>query len=110
VVFNNDVTTNAVVNNIPDEMLNAGEAVLFHNYPNPFKNNKTFAYKLAKGGDVQLTVNSFIGQHIATIVSQSQEAGSYSVYWDTSDISPGVYFYSLKVDGLEWVRKAVKIK
>jgi hypothetical protein len=110
VVVNNDVTADAVVNNIPDEMLNADEEVLFHNYPNPFKNNKTFAYKLAKGGDVQLTVNSFIGQHIATIVSQSQEAGSYSVYWDTSDISPGVYFYSLKVDGLEWVRKAVKIK
>ena len=39
-----------------------------------------------------------------------QSEGSYSIDWNTSDIAPGIYFYTLRVDGVEWVKKAIRIK
>ena len=79
-------------------------------YPNPFIERTTFAYTLDDPGQVELIIHTYTGQYVTTLVSEQQRKGSYEIDWNTSDIAPGIYFYTLKVDGVEWVKKAVKIK
>lgn len=81
-----------------------------NNYPNPFRNSTTFTYSIGKPGLVELLIHSYFGQYITTLVNEQHDEGSYSINWNTTDIAPGVYFYTLKVDGLEWVKKAIRIK
>ena len=50
-----------------------------------------------------------MGQLISKLVKMNQETGNYSVDWDSANIPAGIYFYSLKVNGLLLVKKAIKI-
>jgi hypothetical protein len=46
---------------------------------------------------------------IDCLVDDTRAAGNHRVDWYTSDLAPGIYFYSLEVDGFEQVRRAVKL-
>ncbi|MFH2095048.1 MAG: T9SS type A sorting domain-containing protein, partial [Bacteroidota bacterium] len=70
----------------------------------------TFTYKTGIDGFIELEIHDQYGNFITALVSESQPAGSYSVDWNAVDIAPGVYFYSLKVNGVIWVKKAIKIR
>lgn len=94
----NSVTRPALVNavselNIPEEF------ALFQNYPNPFNPSTMIQYSLKQSSPVSLKVYSLIGVEVATLVQQQQEAGNYSVQFNTNsngqNLSSGVYFYRL---------------
>ena len=36
-----------------------------------------------------------IGQKVATLVSQTQQAGFHQVEWDAGDLASGIYYYQL---------------
>ncbi len=95
---------------IEDRTLLPEGFAISQNYPNPFKNSTMFTYSISKPGLVELVIHSYSGQYITTLVSVQQDEGSYSISWNTTDIATGVYFYTLKVDGLELVKKAIRIK
>ena len=79
-------------------------------YPNPFRERTVFNYSIGKVSHVELIIHSYTGQYITTLVSQQQDKGSYTIDWHTADIAAGVYYYTLMVDGMEWVKKAIRIK
>jgi hypothetical protein len=97
--------------NIPgnDIRLNQEKTELKQNRPNPFEINTTIDYSLAEGGEVVLAVYNDKGQIVAQLDQGLKASGSYSVLWNASNISQGVYYYSLKVNGVELVKKAVKL-
>jgi len=43
-------------------------------------------------------------------VDSYQEAGHKSVTWDGSNLSSGVYFYRLTVEGLHQVRRMILLR
>ena len=55
---------------------------LFQNYPNPFNPSTTIAYEIAAPAQVRLTVYNAMGQHIRTLVNETQTAGLYEISWD----------------------------
>jgi hypothetical protein len=73
------------------------EFALNANYPNPFNPSTQISYKLAKGGDVKLTIYNSVGQHVATLVNQQQRAGAHNITWRAGNLSSGIYFYQLDV-------------
>ena len=87
---------------------------LSQNYPNPFNPSTKIDYSLEKAGMVSLKVYNVLGQEIATLVNDRQEAGSYSVPFNTNkgtlSLSSGVYFYRLEVGSLVSVKKLVLLK
>ncbi|MFA5834340.1 MAG: T9SS type A sorting domain-containing protein [Bacteroidota bacterium] len=83
---------------------------LDQNYPNPFNPSTTINYVLPMSGNVTLKVYNLIGQEVATLVNDYQQAGGYNVKFDASKLSSGVYFYSLNAGNYTQVKKMMLLK
>ena len=86
---------------------------LFQNYPNPFNPSTTIEYALPNASKVRLAVYNLLGQEVAVLVDDVQEAGTYRVRLDASALSrasSGVYFYHLSAGEFSVAKKMVLIR
>ncbi|MBN2858180.1 MAG: thiol protease/hemagglutinin PrtT [Candidatus Delongbacteria bacterium] len=90
---------------IDDDALLPVEPVLHQNYPNPFNPETTIMYSLSADADVRLAVYDIAGREVAELVSVRQARGNHSVNFNAENLTSGIYFYRLSVDG-----KAVQSK
>lgn len=72
----------------------------------PFSRVTTISYTLPHECSVLLTACGLNGRQVATLVSSRQEAGFYSVNWNTNNLAPGIYLYRLEAAGFEESRIA----
>jgi hypothetical protein len=72
---------------------------LQQNYPNPFNPITTFSFAVPHLSHVTITVTNVLGQQVATITDEEYPAGSYTHAWDATNLSSGIYFYKMLVDG-----------
>lgn len=72
---------------------------LHQNYPNPFNPSTTISYTVDKPSHIELVVTNSIGQSVSTLVNSIQQSGNYTVNFDASGLSSGIYTYWLRVDG-----------
>ncbi len=77
--------------------------------PNPFSESTTVYYTLERAGRAQLMANSADGKQLRVLTEARLEAGQYQHVWNTTDLSPGVYYVTLLLDGEPIVKKAVKV-
>jgi hypothetical protein len=61
-------------------------------------------------GFVQLKVFNSLGQEIATLVNEKQNAGKYEVKFDASRLPSGIYFYSIRVNDFVQTKKMTLLK
>jgi len=91
--------TAMLIGEVPDDVDNdvqPGEFGLAQNYPNPFNPTTTIQFNLAQKSNVKLTVYDVLGNEIATLVNDLRQAGANTVQFDGSNLSSGVYFYTLE--------------
>ena len=86
------------------------DMVLHQNYPNPFNPVTTIAFTIPKASLVTLRVCSVLGQEVATLAQGQMHPGDYSVRFDGSAFSSGIYFYQLKTEYSSSVKKMALIK
>lgn len=84
--------------------------LLSQNYPNPFNPSTTINYSLAKEGNVKLTVYNVIGNKVATLLNEYKPVGSYSVQFDGSNLSSGIYLYRLESGNYSAAKKIILMK
>jgi len=72
---------------------------LYQNYPNPFNPETIINYELGIRNDVSLKVYNALGMEVAVLVNENKPAGRYSVTFDGSGLSSGIYYYSLFTEG-----------
>jgi hypothetical protein len=70
---------------------------LKQNYPNPFNPSTIIPYSIPISDFVILKIYDMLGKEIETLVSETQPAGSYSLNYNASSLSSGIYFYKLQV-------------
>ena len=72
---------------------------LLQNYPNPFNPSTTISFNLQKKSKVNITVYDMFGHQVAELLNEVKDAGQHSVQFDGSDLSSGVYFCKMQIDG-----------
>jgi hypothetical protein len=83
---------------------------LSNNYPNPFNPVTRIDFDIPKNGFVSLKVFDVLGREVQTLINENKEAGRYSVDFNGSDLTSGVYFYRLESEGFSDVKRMVLIK
>lgn len=83
---------------------------LGQNYPNPFNPLTTIEYSIPAQSQVTLKVYNAIGQEVATLVNEVQQAAKYKATFDAANLASGVYFYRLTAGKFSSVKKLVVLK
>lgn len=83
---------------------------LEQNFPNPFNPATNITYSLPNQADVELKVYDMVGREVATLIDREQAAGSYTVNFDASQLSSGMYLYRLDTGSTNITRKMMLIK
>jgi N-acetylneuraminic acid mutarotase len=83
---------------------------LSQNYPNPFNPTTIINYQISATSLVTVKVYDILGREVATLVDQRQNPGSYSVVFDGSKLSSGVYFYRLSAGRFYATKKMILAK
>ena len=65
------------------------------NYPNPFNPSTIIAFAISAPGHVKLEVFDVTGKRVATLTDGPREAGSFSIRFDASGLSSGLYIARL---------------
>lgn len=83
---------------------------LNQNYPNPFNPATIISYSVAENSFISITVYDVLGNEISELVNEVKEPGNYSVSFDASVLSSGIYFYTLKANGYSLTKKMLLAK
>jgi len=86
------------------------EFSLEQNYPNPFNPNTKISYQLPENSLVEIKVFDILGREISTLVNEFQNAGSYKINFDASDLESGIYLYKIKTEKFVQTRKMILVK
>jgi uncharacterized protein (DUF1501 family) len=80
------------------------------NYPNPFTRITTIKYTIS-GGYTLVQIMNTLGQVIATPVDiEYPAAGTYTIQWDSQNLSTGIYYARLQNGHVQHVRTMIKVK
>jgi PKD repeat protein len=83
---------------------------LSQNYPNPFNPVTNIQYAVDSRQYVTLKVYDMLGNKVATLINEEKPAGDYTIHFDGSKFTSGVYFYQLKAGSYIETRKMILMK
>lgn len=83
---------------------------LSQNYPNPFNPSTKIHFQLPKDGNVKITVFDNSGREATQLVNEFRNAGYFTINFNASSLSSGVYFYELVSGDFKAVKKLVVLK
>ncbi|MBK7379471.1 MAG: T9SS type A sorting domain-containing protein [Ignavibacteriales bacterium] len=88
---------------------------LEQNYPNPFNPTTRIKFEIpgqARNANtlVTLKVYDVLGNEVAILVNEEKPAGKYEVTFDASQLSSGIYFYTLKAGTFVETKKLILLK
>lgn len=100
--------TNSVSNEPESELPESVQ--LSQNYPNPFNPNTTINFAVPEYENVQLEVFDLLGRKVSEILNEPKNAGRYSINFDASNLTSGLYLYRLQVGEHVLTKKMTLIK
>jgi hypothetical protein len=83
---------------------------IFENYPNPFNPVTTIRYNLLQSGNIEIKLYNSLGQLVKNIFSGYQSEGYKEQVVDAASLSSGMYYYIVKGNGFNEVRKITLVK
>jgi hypothetical protein len=79
-------------------------------YPNPFNPTTTMTLTMPLAGEIRVEVYNLLGQVVANLASGYMEARTYTLTWDASEASSGVYFVQAEAEGFVTTQKLMLVK
>jgi N-acetylneuraminic acid mutarotase len=84
--------------------------ILLKNYPNPFNPVTSIQYELPSVEELTIWVSNSVGQSVGQLVDEKQEAGRYTIQWDASEQTSGIYVLRFKAGSYQKNIKMVVLK
>lgn len=89
----NVVSVNNIGTEIPDNYS------LSQNFPNPFNPSTKINFDIPVSSKVELKILDLSGREVTTLVNGNINPGSYSVTFNSENLSSGIYFYKIIASG-----------
>lgn len=110
-----DITTTIKYTQAGDPVSTKPESMpkQFHleqNYPNPFNPSTRIKINIPVAGRYKLLVYNILGETVSTLVNGYQDAGVYTIDFDGSQLSSGLYFYNISGSNVNITRKMMLLK
>jgi uncharacterized delta-60 repeat protein len=102
--------THSLTTDIEDDRTVSNSFVLNQNYPNPFNPSTTISYSLPVQSEVEIKIYDALGKEVAALVNEIKSAGNYSVRWNASSLSSGVYFYRISAGSYTQTKQMLLMK
>jgi hypothetical protein len=107
--FNLDLSGANKEKDVPDKFN------LYQNYPNPFNPSTTIRFDIPKKTSVEINIYDIRGSFVATLFSGKLDPGHHSIIWKGvnnygSQVASGIYFYQIKTEEFNAVKKMQVIK
>ena len=83
---------------------------LEQNYPNPFNPSTTIKYTLAHHTRVRISLYDALGRLVKILLDDIREPGKYTLHFNASGLSSGIYFYKLDAGRFTETHKMVLLK
>ena len=74
--------------------------ILYQNFPNPFNPVTNLGFGISDLGFVSLKVYNAIGYVVKTLINENKPEGRYEVEFNGEGLPSGIYYYSLKINGI----------
>jgi photosystem II stability/assembly factor-like uncharacterized protein len=90
--------------------------ILYQNYPNPFNPATKIKYAIPDFGFTSLKIYDVLGNEIVTLVNEEKQPGEYEVefsvgsFGDGSNLSSGIYFYTLNAGSFRETKKMILLR
>lgn len=72
---------------------------LYQNYPNPFNNQTKIGFEIPKYSEVRIVVYDILGRQRDIILDGIYQGGKYEINYLPNDLSSGIYFYKMEING-----------
>ena len=79
-------------------------------YPNPFNPSTTLSWHLDASSQVMLRVMDVRGREVARLAEGNSDPGQFTMSWDASQLSSGVYFIQLITPDESAIQKVMLLK
>ena len=72
---------------------------LIGNFPDPFNSMTNIEFTLQEECIISLEIYDLLGRKITTLATGLMDAGKHTVAWRTVDVSSGIYYTRMSVNG-----------
>ncbi len=83
---------------------------LSQNYPNPFNPTTKIEFSLPESGFTTLKIYNTLGQEVADLVNKNLDKGNYKVDFNGSNLSSGIYLYTITSGSYSQTKKMLLMK
>jgi len=97
-------------NTVEVDVRSLNDFSLEQNYPNPFNPSTKIAYILKEKTNAKVVVMNAIGEEVAVLVNEEQEAGLQQLDFNASNLPSGIYFYTLQAGNFTETKKMILLK
>lgn len=83
---------------------------LHNNYPNPFNPSTKIKFDIPEKSQVKISIYNIIGEEINVILRKELDSGTYTITFEASELTSGIYLYSLETEKIKITKKMILIK
>ncbi len=86
---------------------NGGDNIYFQVMPNPMNGNGRLVYTLDKTTKVEASIIDVTGKVVTSLAEQNQDAGVHQIAIGSEELSTGIYFARLSLNGVVYTKKFI---
>lgn len=83
---------------------------LSDNFPNPFNPNTSISYSIPENAFVSLKIYDVLGNEVVELINEQKAPGNYQIDFNASELSSGIYYYTLTAGNFISTKKMSLIK